>query len=184
MIDEILASKSKTRLLTFFLKNQQRAYFTGELKDQLSARNLTEDLSFFVKNGILRMSISKGLRYYRFNKKFVLEPKIKNEMLKSSKRMQDGLEKILPKVPNLKLAVLSGMFLGSSKSECDLLLVGDVTNKSLATLIAKVQKLAGQEITFALLSSQEFEFRRNIFDKFIKDVLENEHVVVFSKIKL
>jgi hypothetical protein len=129
------------------------------------------------------MSIKKGLRYYRFNKKFVVETKVKNELLKGAKRMNDVLDKLLPKVPGLKMATLSGLFLGDSKQECDLLLVGDVTKKSVNTAVAKVEKLIGQEITFAILDLKEFEFRKNIFDKFIKDIFENEHYTVFSKIR-
>ena len=184
MIEEILASKSKTRLLAFFFRNPNRAYFVGQLKSQLSARNLAEDLSFFVKNDILYVSIRKGLRYYRFNKKFVIDSKIRSELLKYAKRMQDALEKIFPKIPKLKMAVLSGLFMGNSKLECDLLLVGDVSKKSLNVLISKIEKLAGQEIVFALLTLKEFEFRKNIFDKFIKDIFENEHLVMFSKLKV
>ena len=94
---------------------------------------------------------------------------------------QDQLVATLKRIRGLRTAVLSGLFTAQPQLECDVLLVGKISQNSLEKFSRGAEKLMGQEINYAVMDPQEYEYRRNTFDRFTKDIFENEHLVLIDK---
>ena len=117
------------------------------------------------------------------NESFSFYPELKNLFVKSNIYPQcRSLEKI-KNLGNMKLAVISGIFINYEKSKADMVLVGDNVSKAkLKNLMSSLEAEIGKEIVFALMTMEEFKYRLNMLDKFILEFLEGPHEEVINKI--
>jgi hypothetical protein len=65
-----------------------------------------------------------------------------------------------------------------------MLIVGDslkreVLEKEIVTLESEI----GRELSYAVFETKEFNYRITMYDKLIRDVLENKHSLIINKIK-
>jgi len=178
MSENILSSKTKSQLLSFFILNPHRYFSAEEIRQQVGARNLKDDLVFMLKHDFILGDTRRSRRYYALNKDAFIEPKLKTELIKGSKKFQDALTKEIKKMRGFEQAIYTGFLKGYHKQVCDLLLVGEFTQKAIDKFEKTTQKIVGDEIDYAILSKEEFEYRKNIFDRFVKDIFENEHFVI------
>ncbi len=185
MVANFLENKVKAKAIIFFLNHQERGFNVRELEKMLHSRNLNPHLNDLVKAGFLRSFSKKSSKFYILNSKSSLiadfESIISKQRIKT-KQITDPLEKAILKVKGLKVAVLSGLFVGDLNATCDLLLAGPVSQRSLDNLISKVEDMVGGEVNYALFDSSEYQYRKNIFDRFMKDVFDNRHSIILEKI--
>lgn len=176
-------TKPQNTLLSFFAANPQRFFYLGDLQKKTKVRALPAQLSLLLKENILVSYSKKGKKYFRVNKKNnFFETSIAAGLRKKWKR-EDELLSYLKKFSNLKKVVLTGLFVGRGDMICDLLLVGAVSDQKLRGVEKHLEKMMGQEINYALFSVEEYNHRKSIFDRFMKDITENDHLVLFSKIR-
>ena len=178
MSENILSSKTKSQLLAYFILNPHRYFSAEEIRQQVGARNLKDDLVFLLKHDFILGDTRRGRRYYALNKNAFIEPKLKSELVKGSKKLNDAVTKEIKKMRGFEQAIYTGFLKGHHKQVCDILLVGEFTQKAVDKFEKSVQKIIGDDINFAILSKEEFEYRKNIFDRFVKDIFENEHFVI------
>ncbi len=181
LLETILESKPKTNLIAFFLATPERAFYVGELEKRVGS-NLAPHLQSLVKMDLLKTFNKKSNRYYIINKKNLFLNDLRLALAKSL-RYEDELIKALKKLNNLKVAVLTGVFTANPNMDCDILLAGDLNQRALGNFIAGAEKTIGQEVNYALFSAEEYQHRRNIFDRFTKDIFENPHIIVINKLK-
>ena len=181
MSQQILASKTKSNLLGFFLNKSERFYSTDEIRKQVSGRNLEEDLAFLSKHDFILSIKRPKFNLYKLNQKAFLEPGLRAELSKGANKFEDFLAKEILKLRGLELGVFTGLFEGYTNLQSDLLLVGKFTDNALKSFENSAKKLLGYELAFTVLTVDEFEYRKNIFDRFIKDIFENRHCIVSKK---
>jgi hypothetical protein len=181
LLNTILESKVKTNIVAFFLANPERSFFIGEIEKRLSSKSLTPHLAALVKLGLLKTFSKKGKKYFIVNKKNTFLNDLRLSISKNLKSYEDELVKAMKKVNGLKVGVLTGIFTANPEMSCDILLAGNITPKALENFIKGAEKLMGQELNFALFELKEYEYRKSIFDRFMKDIFENPHIVVVNK---
>lgn len=182
MLEGVLKSRSEASCLAFFLAAPTRCFSTREVSRRLRlpGGTLTQALSRLLKAGYLRTFSKKGRRYHYLNVRHKMVPQMREYISKHNPRYRDELFLAIRKLGGLKAAYLSGIFAGHASLPVDLLLVGKPNLTRLAKFIKNLEKLMGQEINYSIMSPQEFELRRDTFDKFIKDVFDYRHLVVFD----
>ncbi|TSC66025.1 MAG: hypothetical protein G01um101477_231, partial [Candidatus Doudnabacteria bacterium Gr01-1014_77] len=132
MVANFLENKVKAKAILFFLNHQERAFNVRELEKILHSRNLSPHLNDLVKAGFLKSFSRKSLRFFILNSKSSLIADFKSIISKQrikTKQITDPLEKAILKVKGLKVAVLSGLFVGDLSASCDLLLAGSVSQR-------------------------------------------------------
>ncbi len=179
MIEELLENKTIYKIVYFFLANPERAFFQGELKRKFSSKSLNLYLNSLVKVGFLKAFTKKGRKYFRINKSFPGMQKLKYNL--KPRRVDDELGKFAKRVAGLRTAVLTGVFTGNPHLGCDLVLIGKMRENRTHSLVELAERLMGQEINYAVFTKNEFEQRKNIFDRFMKDVFENDHLILAEK---
>lgn len=103
--------------------------------------------------------------------------------MKNRRGYEDELVKHVAKLPGVKAAILTGLFVGRPEFDCDMVVVGKIPEQKLHEFSKGVEKMMGQEINYAYFEMEEFKYRQNMFDRFMKDVFENEHLTILNKIK-
>lgn len=185
VLEAILGSKERMRLLRFFLQNPEHEY---ELKDisqrnMLVAKKMKKELVNLAKIKFVLTKTKKGKTLYFLNQSFVFCPELKELIAKDNMFPQSkSLDKI-KNLGNIRLAVISGAFINYHKSKADMILVGDEINRSkLKNLMNNFEAEIGKEIDFVLMNNEEFKYRLNMLDKFILEFLEGPHEEVINKI--
>ncbi len=149
----------------------------------LKGAKIRREIEMLVRVKFIIKNTQKGKYYYRLNQDFDFYPELKNLIAKSNTSPQcKSLEKI-GNIGNVKLAVISGVFINYHKSKADMIIVGDDIGKAkLKNLMSSLEAEIGKEISFVLMTMDEFKYRLNMLDKFVLEFLEGPNEEVINKI--
>ncbi len=184
MLAQLLSSKPKTNLINLLLAHPQRSFSFTELRlsSGCSVKLLKETIKELSKMDFLSLTAKNKVRYYQMNRHFALYPELVNLLRKVRNVPVDILAQAASRF-DCKFIALTGVFVGKPRMETDLLFVGKIKPGRLSNVLKLAEKLAEQEINFTIFSLQEFEYRKMMNDRFVKNILENNPVIVVDKIK-
>ena len=132
------------------------------------------------KNAIINKTEKK---YYSVNKDFILFDEIKALIVKSQILYEKDFVEKLYQAGKPKLLILSGFFVNDDQAVVDLFIVGRINKSKLLKLIKSLENQMGREINFTLMDVKEFNYRRNITDIFLYDILERKKIIVVDELE-
>lgn len=189
MLSQLLSSKPKSKLINLLLAHPGRSFSLTELRlsTGCGTKLLQKTMRELVRMGFVltteRSGSRRRARYFQINRHFALYPELVSMLRKIKKIPVDILGRKAAGVGDCKFVALTGVFAGKPRMETDLVFVGKVSPAKLATLLKFAQRLAETEINYTIFAPHEFEYRKVMNDRFVKDVLENNPVVVVDKTK-
>ena len=81
------------------------------------------------------------------------------------------------------MALISRVLLNSELGRVDLFLVGDdFRERRLQKFLAELESEVGKEIQYAFMETKEFEYRYQMFDRFVRDIFEKPHEKLINKL--
>lgn len=185
-LEALFGSKLRWRLIKLFLLNDEKNFVVAEIAKKLKAdgRNISGLLSQLEKAKFIASKSKQGKKTFATNQKFPFFSELKNLVVKSNVFPQcESLGKI-KSLGNVKLGVISGVFINNPKSKTDLLIVGDNVSKAkMKHLLEDLEAEMGREVNYSLMDSTEFKYRTNMFDKFIMEIFESPHEIVVNKLQ-
>jgi hypothetical protein len=196
MLEQLFGSKIRVRLLQLFLANPEKEYYIREITRLLdcqinSVRREVENLvSFGILKGVSGKEV-KGAKskkneaqkkYFQANLDFPLFSELKSLILRSHFIIKKGLLKEILKAGNIYYLALTGIFVDSGSSPVDIFIVGKVRKDKIEKIINKFEKELNRHINYTLLSKTEFNYRREITDRFIYEIIEGEKIVVVDNL--
>ena len=122
--------------------------------------------------------------YYGLNSKFEFLNDLKRLMLSSPSTSFAKITKKILALGRVKLALLSGVFL-NKENVADLMIVGDdIDRRKFKNFLKSLEAEVGTQIIYAIMDTEEFHYRRAMFDRFVRLMLEGPHEVLIEKIEL
>ncbi|HRZ95204.1 MAG TPA: hypothetical protein P5262_01410 [Candidatus Moranbacteria bacterium] len=185
ILEHLLGSKERARILRFFLQNPDQQYEFSEIvrKNMIKSSPARHELANLANIKFIIKRTKKGRNHYELNQDFNFYPELKNLISKSNVYPQCKSLGKIAKLGNIKLAVISGVFISYHKSKADMILVGDgVSKNKLRNLMNTLEAEIGKEINFVLMTMDEFKYRLNMLDKFVLEFLEGPHEEIINKI--
>jgi len=190
ILEQLFESTAKVRILRLFLRNPKIKFSAQEARSkiQLDSKACRNTLEKLRNMGFLRVSYRKRPKpemIYFINSKFMFFDELQSLVLKSSPTSKTRLLNRIRGLGKVKLIVLSGIFLKPERelSRTDLLVVGDdISQKRFENFLKQLEAEAGCDIQYSLLSSDEFNYRRKMMDRFLRDILERPHEKLIDKI--
>ncbi len=185
ILENLFGSKERARLLRFFLQNPEIPYDSKEIvrRNMLKLAKIRREIEMLNRIKFILKSTQKGKTFYRLNQNFDFYPELKNLIAKSNTSPQCKSLAKVSKIGNIKLAVVSGVFINYHKSKVDMIIVGDDISKAkLKNLMNSLEAEIGREINFVLMTTEEFKYRLNMLDKFILEFLEGPNEEIINKI--
>jgi hypothetical protein len=104
-------------------------------------------------------------------------------MISKSTGIGKKIRRYRRKLGSLSFVMFSGNFVSKekvTKDDLDILVIGDVVLPELEKLIKDEEKNLGREINYAVLSDEEFEFRKTRRDPFIMEAMYGVRVMVLG----
>ena len=196
-LDALFDSPIRVRLLKLFLFNPDRNFENKTIAKMLNvASGLTKKhlkkLSEF--RFIILRKVS-GKQVFKTNKNFVFYDELKELIAKASPASKEKMLNRLKSFGGVKLALLSGIFFppkadqpwaeNLDNSHADLLIVGDkIKSSKFDRFLKELEAEVGREINCAIMTTKEFYYRYNMYDRFVRDILDFKHEKLINKLKL
>jgi predicted transcriptional regulator len=187
ILEQLFDSPVKVKLLKLFFRNPDQSFELKEIvrkikSDSSSSRRQIKKLESI---GLINSRIKNRKKVYFINPDFVFYGELKSLVLKSSPASKEKILKRLKMLGRINLAILSGIFVNAENTRVDLLVVGDnIKKKKLSSFLRDLEAEVGREIDYVILSTEEFKYRYDMFDRFIRDVLEKPHEKLINKLKV
>ncbi len=195
MLEHLFGSKTRLKLLRLFFRDQDKAFFVRELTRIIDVQinAVRRELELLVAAGLVEETDtqpntsrdpSAGLKkYYRLNRTSLLYPEIQSLLVKA-KVLEDQtfFGDVQKKGGDIALFVLSGSFTSDKRAPTDILIVGNLKERTIMNLIDDYEKAHGTALRFTFMTEQEFHDRRQIMDKFLFSIFECEHIKVINTI--
>lgn len=159
MIDALITSKTRIKLLLKFFLNSKNASYLRNLESEFgeSSNAIRLELNKFEDAGLLQTATEGNKKVFKANTQHPLFSDIQNILMKYT-----GLDKIIEHVVE-KLGKVEEVFLvgdlakGKNSSMVDLVIVGNVNKTYLIALIDKAEKLVHKKIRYMVYTSEEFK---------------------------
>lgn len=195
MLEHLFGSKTRVRLLRLFFAEPEKMYFVRELTrilevqinavrrelELLQAAEIVEEVKAEDLPGGDPQSIKK---YYRLSQSSLLFPELQ-ALIYKEKLLNEHLfiEELKTKAGDLKMLVLSGHFTDDGKSPTDMLIVGDIREKAVTSLIEQYERDHRVSFRYTFMKEQEFLDRRHIMDKFLFTLFESKIIKAVDLLK-
>ncbi|MBP6942842.1 MAG: hypothetical protein KBB55_02245 [Candidatus Buchananbacteria bacterium] len=196
MLEHLFGSKTRVQLLRVFLTNPEKYFFVRELMRNLETHlnAVRRELENLERLDIIQSHTKLDLereaekplkdnkKYYKLNTNFVFAEELRALIVKSQLILEKSLVQKIEKLGSIDFCLLSGIFVGREDSTVDLLVVGKVKRPSLLRLIKTFERDLGRAINYAILTPQEFTYRKDVTDRFLYDLLEQKNLIIIDKI--
>lgn len=185
LFDALFGSKTRARLIRFFLLNPGGEYAVSEIaaKTLLPRTEVVRELTRLSKIKFVSERSRKGRKHFVVNEEFPFATELKSLVSKLNVRAQSQVFRKLKTVGEVKLILISGLFLNYPKSKVDMILVVNNVNRSkLKNAMLHLEAEVGKDIRFVLMNSEELHYRLNMLDRFLIEFLENPYEEVINKV--
>lgn len=194
MIDALFGSKTRVKLLHLFMNNPGKAFYVREITRLIDEQinSVRRELANMLNVGVITSSEADNKLYYEVNQRYEFYAafreifagtkqisrkatgKLKGEVASRTGDWQTALKTM----SGLRIAVAAGVLVEGSASGVDLLIAGNIPDRKLKDVIAQIEGVTGREITYSVMTYDEFYYRMSVKDRFIYDVLANKHMVI------
>lgn len=183
-LEMLFGSKARTRILRLFLLNPDVEYNIADIsrKNMILAGSVRKEVSALIKIKFLMEKTRKGKKVYILDQQFPFCIELKNLFAKSTASPESKSLAKIKGIGDVKLALISGIFLNYPKSKADMVLVANNVNRSkLKNLMNSLEAEIGKEVSFVLMNTEEFKYRFDMLDRFLLDFIEGPNMQLIDK---
>lgn len=194
MIDTLFGSKTRVKLLHLFLNNPGKSFYVREITRLIDEQinSVRRELSNMLSVGIITSDTADNKLFYEVNQRYehyvplraIFSDNKGGSAGNSTIAVTTDWQHLIKDISGLRVAVVSGMLAGKAGDGVDLLLVGDVVPSKLKKVMKDIEKIEGRELNYSLMTYDEFYYRLSVRDKFITEILNNNHTVLVDTDKI
>lgn len=197
MVEQLFGSKTRVKLLRLFYSNPNRSFYVREITRKIDEQinSVRRELSNLLSIGIIASDTTNNRLYYEVNQAYEFyqplsmifggaEPAAAGDedvVIPQAVKVVDPEIVELTSVGNIELALYTGQFTRDESSGIDMLIIGDVNQTKLQKYMKELEEKEKKDIRFVLMTSSEFEYRRQVKDRFIANVLASKKQVLIDK---
>jgi len=184
MLEELLISKVRIKIISLFLKNPENVFHVRDITRRVEAEinAVRRELKRLTKIKMLKREERGNRVYYRFRKDFPLFSELLHLIFKEEGLGRAIIENKL-RLGRIKFAVLNEKFVRgriAKSTEIDLLIVGKVSLDHLVALVKAEEERVGHEVNYSVMGEEEFNFRKKRRDTFIINVLIQPRIMLIG----
>lgn len=181
---KLFTSKLRVEILSLFFSRPEEALYLGEIAKLTGEDrgNISRELRNLESVGLLISRKEGNLKYYSLNRDFLLYDELKSIILKTRGAV-GALKETLSKAKNIEYAFIYGSIASgteTSKSDIDLMVIGEISLEGLLRLMKGAEKALGREINPSLYSVKEYISRMKKKDPFIVQVMNEPRMMLLG----
>lgn len=159
MLDSLITSKTRLKLLLKFFMNSNTSSYLRSLADEFneSTNAVRVELNRLSEAGILEVYPEGNTVMYKANKQNALFNDI-SSIVKKYIGIDQIIDQVLDKLGDLKFAFVTGDYAeGKDSGIIDLVLVGEIDKVYMIHLIEKSESIIHRKIRYIILNQSEYE---------------------------
>src|SRR3989338_3697883 len=164
--------------MRIFVRNPEETFTLPVIsqKSQVRKRVVRRELGKLLNIGLVKKKTVKKVRIFFTNTEFRLLPELKDLIIKDAVASKKDLLLKAKRLGNIKLIIISGVFINSEQSRTDMLIIGDGIKRSkLERFLTDIESELGRPLQYTVMDLDEFKYRMNMYDRFLKDIFEYPH---------
>ena len=180
-IEKLFGSKTRAKLLGLFFGNPNKSFYIREMTRVIDEQinSVRRELSNLESIGIIKNESFDNKVYYSANSKHPFHHPMVEIFSKkiNSTRDQDVRESTWEEYTRPVKNYLTGLIVTNrlpGQDGLDLLIIGNDKTKKLTRWAEVIEKKQGKMINYAILTPEDFTYRKSVRDRFIEDVYEME----------
>ena len=186
-IEKLFGSKTRAKLLKLFFSNPEKSFYVREMTRVIDEQinSVRRELLNLENIGIIKNETFDNKIYYSANAKHPFTKPLTDMFSKKissteSKEIKDTTwEEYSRPVKNyLKGLVVTNRLPG--QDGIDLLIVGNDRTKKLTRWAEVIEKKLGKPINYVIMSVDDYTYRKNVRDRFIREIFEMEITEIFD----
>lgn len=205
-IGKLFGSADRVKIMRLFLLNPEQVFEADDIskRSRVSKKNLNKELAllqsvgFAKKRDLVKVLPAKSKKkqkgkaprqargkqktvVWTLNHGFIYVSPLKDLLIETNLLKKEDLVSRFKTMGKVKLLIISGILIRQEGSRVDLLIVGDSLKKgAIEKAIKGIEAELGKELTYSILSTDDFFYRFNMQDKLIRDILEYPHEKVID----
>ena len=211
-MEQLFGSKTRVKLLKLFMSNPNRSFYVREItrKVEEQINSVRRELANLLSLGLITSDSTNNKLYYEVDQKYehynalrelftgkksVPAPAVtaddgsettKDIVDKTAKTQKVSTvdEKVWNKAGNIAGLAYSGAFTRDLQAPVDIMIIGDVPVSRAEAAVAELEKQEGKELRYAVMELEEWQYRRQINDKFWLQVVDSKNLVIIDTDKL
>lgn len=196
MVEQLFGSKTRVKLLKLFYGNPNRPFYVREITRKIDEQinSVRRELANLLSIGIITSDNTNNRLYYEINQEYEffdplteifggVRPEVTTKGKKTAAKStaSNPIAENLKPLGNVELALLTGQFTRDDASGIDFLLVGDINHTQLDKYIADLEKKEGKDIRYTVMTLSDFNYRRQIKDRFIANIMAAKVQILADK---
>lgn len=184
---KLFGGQARVRIMRLFLLNSENGFEIEEVasRSRVMKNNVRKEINTLSAMGFIKEKIITKEGYRGTKKKVItwilnqtfqyLEP-LRDILVDPTLLLQEDLPQRFKQVGKIKLMMVSGVFIGNSKSRADVLIVGDKLKKNVLQQVMKgLEAEIGKELDYVVFDTEEFKYRIDMYDKLVCDIIDLPH---------
>lgn len=205
-LSKLFGNPAYVKMMRLFLFNPNTPFETKDVRSrtQVLADTAKRELSYVYNLGLIkrktffketRKKPKSGTRITKrkvhgwiLNQDFPYIEPLRHILLNNLSFQKDGIVNRFKNAGKLKLLVISGIFVDElerteNRGRIDILAVGDhLKQRVIGAALKNLESEVGRELHYAVLKTDDFLYRRGIYDKFIRDIFDYPHEILIDRI--
>jgi predicted nucleotidyltransferase len=185
ILEALFTSRARVEVLKlFFLRSSDRHYVReiASLTDQ-PVRAVQRELARLEQGGLLMSEPDGNRRYYRADRNTPVFDELRSLLVKTAGLTDEIKRQLQKQSGQIDLAFIFGSFAKgeeSSRSDVDILVIGSISARALAALIAQLKVDLEREINPATLPRGEFRQKLKASDPFILSIMQEPKIFLIG----
>jgi len=207
VIEQLFGSKTRVKLLQLFYTNPNRSFYVREITRKIDEQinSVRRELANLLSVGIIKSDANNNRLYYEVNQSYEFyvplamvfggvttpaSPKkaakigkvstVKSAGQRTDVAPEHPLSKAVRATGKVDLALLTGQFTRDDRAGVDVLIVGDINQAKTDKFITELEKSENKELSYTTMSLATYQYRLQIKDRFINDVLAAKKQVIIN----
>ena len=187
-VEKLFGSKTRAKLLGLFFNNPTKSFYIREMTRVIDEQinSVRRELSNLESIGIIKNESFDNKVYYSADSKHPFYRPMVDIFSKKidSTREHDVKESTWDEYTRPVQKYLTGLIVTNrlpGQDGLDLLIIGNDRTKKLTRWAEVIEKKQGKTINYAIMTPEDFTYRKSVKDRFIEDVLEMEIIEIIDK---
>jgi len=182
ILGKIFGNSARVKIMRLFLLNKSKGFKNKDIvrRSRISFDAVRKEVKLLASINFIKRRSKSSLDWY-FNSFFKYAGEFEDLLVRSDNLDKKKLLNNLKKTGQVKLVIVSGVFIKNDDSRVDLLVVGDRLKRGkIEKEIRKLEAEIGVELVYAIFETKEFIYRLNMYDKLVRDILDYPHEVLLQ----
>ncbi|KUG05520.1 hypothetical protein ASZ90_017053 [hydrocarbon metagenome] len=182
MLELLIPSRTRVKLLTLFLLNPGKEYYIREI-ERMTDENyaaIHSELTNLESLGLLTRQRRGKQIYFSVNQDFFLYHDLQQIVLKTEGASRTLRDQLLD-LQGITCLFIFGSFAAGTAgadSDIDLFIVGDVEEDQVLPAVLAAERTLQREINYTLMTDREYHDRQQRQDPFVMNVLREPRVIL------